>query len=249
MNKRQIQRKIVELELVATKLSTSALKTQKAYLSRMLKTIETQALAISALEVANPGSIEVMLRRTELTNTINIYFNQLTALQNREVASLLEKVYNNTRVEVSSMLGRRFETTNSFQAQELINRADNGLTVSQRIWKNNKLVAERVNKDIGRLIYQGANPEEIKRAIAADFNISYNRADALFRTETSKFYNNAAIDSYKEAGLSEVEWLTEEDDRTCEICGPLDGKRYPINQPPVIPSHPRCRCTLLPVIE
>ena len=115
-------RKIVELELVASKLSATALKSQKAYLNNMRKEIETQALAISAIEAANPGSVEIMVRRTELLNTVNNYFTKLTELQNLELANLLKKVYNNSRVEVSSMLGRTFDTTNQSQFNELLNR-------------------------------------------------------------------------------------------------------------------------------
>lgn len=126
--------------------------------------------------------------------------------------------------------------------------ATDGKTYSTRLYSNNKLIAERVNNDISRMLYQKASPQDIKKAIAKDFNISYSSADRLIRTETSKFYNSAAEDSYRAAGITEIEWLTEKDDRTCEICGPLNGKRFPIGTKNA-PAHVSCRCTILPVIE
>jgi hypothetical protein len=41
-----------------------------------------------------------------------------------------------------------------------------------------------------------------------------------------------------------VEFQSEEDDRVCEICDPLDGNQYDFDDPtkPLIPLHPNCRC-------
>ena len=198
---------------------------------------------------SNPATIYSIGKRTELINLITQEFSNLTELQIKEISTHLTKIYNDSRVVVSSELGLPFSVTSDFQAQELLNRIDNGMNLSQRLHYNNSTIAERVNNDINRLLYQKASPEDIKRAISADYNISYNASDRLIRTETSKFYNTAAVDSYKAAGITEVEWFAADDERTCDECGPLHGEIYNINTPPSIPAHPNCRCTLLPVIK
>lgn len=80
-----------------------------------------------------------------------------------------------------------------------------------------------------------------------DFNVSYNQATTLVRTESSAMFNKANEDSYKKAGVSKVKFLAEKD--ACHLCKVHDGKTFDIKAKPSIPVHPNCKCTYLPVIE
>lgn len=53
--------------------------------------------------------------------------------------------------------------------------------------------------------------------------------------------DKARRDAFIAAGVEEVEWVTERDDRVCEICRSREGDIYPIEDIPPKP-HPRCRC-------
>jgi SPP1 gp7 family putative phage head morphogenesis protein len=83
------------------------------------------------------------------------------------------------------------------------------------------------------------------------------RAESLSRTVTIYAYNEGSFRSYKDAGAQGVEWLVTEDDVTCEECMALDGKRIGFDgefvadgiSPQHPPLHPRCRCSLIPVIR
>lgn len=240
------KRKLTLLELSASRSSKALSLKQKTNLNIILRRIESK---LDEIIVASsvPGGVMTIAKRVELTNLIRSEFAGLSTLQEQELDFLIEKVYNNSRVEISKNLGVQFNVVNDFQAKKLAMATDNK-TYSSRLYDNNKVIAERVNDDIARMLYQNASPNDIKKAIMKDFNISYNSADRLIRTETSKFFNSAAEDSYKSAGITQIEWLTEEDDRTCEICGPLDGKKFPIGTMNA-PAHVNCRCTILPVIE
>lgn len=240
------KRKLLFLEQQAAKQAKTLSVKQKTNLNNVLRRIESKLDEVIVASNA-PGTALLNVKRMELTNLIRSEFGALTTLQERELDFLLEKVYNNSRIEISKDLGNQFSVVNEFQVKKL-EIATDGKTYSTRLYNNNKLIAERVNNDISRMLYQKASPQDIKKAIAKDFNISYSSADRLIRTETSKFYNSAAEDSYKAAGITEIEWLTEKDDRTCEICGPLNGKRFPIGTKNA-PAHVSCRCTILPVIE
>lgn len=53
--------------------------------------------------------------------------------------------------------------------------------------------------------------------------------------------DEAAMKAFHDAGIKRVKWNTEDDDRVCEHCRPLDGKVFDIdNAPPK--QHPGCRC-------
>lgn len=56
----------------------------------------------------------------------------------------------------------------------------------------------------------------------------------------------ALIQAYKDAGVKKVIWCTQEDERVCEDCEPLDGQVYPIDEMPDFPQHYACRCFVIP---
>lgn len=55
------------------------------------------------------------------------------------------------------------------------------------------------------------------------------------------FTDYAAIQAFDDAGIDEVEWVTQKDEKVCSECGPLDGKIFRLEDVPVKP-HWGCRC-------
>ena len=115
-----------------------------------------------------------------------------------------------------------------------------------------------------RVIFEDVVGEE--KAIAS------KRAVLIARTETIWAFNEGATIAYQQSGVvSDVEWLTAEDERVCQWCGPMDGRiqtlgtnfwdmgtemegdkggilRFtaePIVHPPL---HPQCRCAIAPIV-
>jgi SPP1 gp7 family putative phage head morphogenesis protein len=95
----------------------------------------------------------------------------------------------------------------------------------------------------------GMTRRELEERIRA-VGLSKTRAEAIAITEVTRAASaatNGLQGHYRERyNLAYLRvWQTNEDDRVCPICGPLDGKseqywrtRFP--QGP--PAHPRCRC-------
>lgn len=80
------------------------------------------------------------------------------------------------------------------------------------------------------------------------------RAQLIAITETSRANAQGAIAGYAESGIvHEIEWLTAADERRCPTCSALHGTRTTLRGTfpggYTVPAHPRCRCTLLPVLE
>jgi len=62
-------------------------------------------------------------------------------------------------------------------------------------------------------------------------------------------YSTSRSTTYTQLGEGEkvpyVQWVTQQDEKVCEICGPRDGEIYPEAEAMEIwPAHPNCRCTL-----
>jgi SPP1 gp7 family putative phage head morphogenesis protein len=80
------------------------------------------------------------------------------------------------------------------------------------------------------------------------------RAQLIAQTETTRAAYEGSKQGYQESGVvSQVEWVTVNDERVCPQCGPLDGTRAALGgtfdgggTPPL---HPGCRCFVRPVVE
>jgi SPP1 gp7 family putative phage head morphogenesis protein len=101
----------------------------------------------------------------------------------------------------------------------------------------------------------GSNPKKIARLIADRVEkIGLHRATLIARTETIRAHHLASIRRYRELGITGVkvtaEWVTYGDSNVCELCSPLEGKIFTLDEVEfMIPVHPQCRCATLPYIE
>ena len=110
-------------------------------------------------------------------------------------------------------------------------------------------MSKQIVQELTDGMLRGDSMATVARAIDNRIDsIGRARATTLARTETMKAFNQGALTQYDKHGITEVEWLTAHDERTCDECGPLDGERFPIDGAPDMPLHPNCRCTVLPVI-
>lgn len=124
-----------------------------------------------------------------------------------------------------------------------------GKNWSQRIWQNTDKLQQALNDSLIECIASGKKTTELKNLLQEQFNVSYNRADALVRTELAHIQTQAAAQRYKDYGIQQVEVFVDEDERTCPICSKHEGERYNVNDVMPVPFHPRCRCCMVPVIE
>lgn len=144
-----------------------------------------------------------------------------------------------------------FNTVDKSLVQQMINSiwCADGKSWSQRIWKNTELLAETLNEELVHCVATGKKPTELKKLLQNRFDVSYNQADMLVRTEIAHIQTEAAKKRYEDAGVLEVEIWATEDERRCEVCGKLHKTRHPIASALPIPAHPNCRCNIIPVLD
>lgn len=243
MNKKQIRKKILELENRSQVLSRKEALRQKRLINSLGK-----GLADRIKILLSTDDLELRVAASEFNQWMREQFKDLTMTQQVAFEKVFTDIYNSTRNEYAKMFGMSFEMDNSL-AKTVINKPFQNFTYSQRIYKNNYAMMDKISNNIVRLVNNKVSPEMLKQQLVKDLNITYNNADRLLRTEASRYYNAAAQDSYEAAGIKKVEWLTEKDDRECGECGPLNGKIFDIKDHPPLPLHPSCRCTILPVLS
>ncbi|MEN6521121.1 MAG: minor capsid protein [Armatimonadota bacterium] len=85
--------------------------------------------------------------------------------------------------------------------------------------------------------------ESFRHAGSKVFTKAQYRMEMIARTEVLRAHNQGRIKFHSQVGVSRLEWLTMEDERTCPVCGGLDGKVFDTDHFPSQPAHPNCRCT------
>ena len=154
----------------------------------------------------------------------------------------------------SILYGMQFVDPSQNQIPDILNQTGSEWLRSRIGWAAEQTTEETANRlaqalgdgfDAGESINQIA--ERVKQVFteASDY-----RAQMIARTEVMGASNQGNVLGYKEMGVSQVEWLTARDERTCEICDPMDGDVENIESAPPLPAstHPNCRCLWIPVV-
>ena len=132
---------------------------------------------------------------------------------------------------------------------ELLEKPWRGSDFSSRIWKNQKRLTVALNDQLLAGLQQGRTVTEIAVALNSIVGAGFHNAHRLVRTETMHYLNSAALHGYKDSGVQQIQFCAAEDERTCPECSKYHGKIYPIDKAPILPLHPNCRCTYLPVLD
>lgn len=121
---------------------------------------------------------------------------------------------------------------------------------SDRIWSNKQLLEERIKDGMIDCIASGSGKDELVRRLMDDFNVGYNQADRIARTELAYIQNKSTLDKYEQAGIEKYKVLANQADD--ESCGDLDGEEFYLHEAEVgvnfPPFHPNCKCAILAVL-
>lgn len=144
-----------------------------------------------------------------------------------------------------------FGTMDKEIAEQMINHiwCADGKTWSGRIWENISKLQNTLTDGLLDCLVMGKQPKDLKHVLMERFNVSFNNADMIVRTEMAHIQTQAAQKRYQDSGIEWVEVLADKDERRCDVCGKLHRKRYPVNGAMPVPAHPRCRCCIIPVVD
>lgn len=154
-------------------------------------------------------------------------------------------------------------TTTPTAADAVVNTPWRGAMFSDYVWAMTDDMTREIQNQIGQAMLSGESVSDavrrIKQVKVADGNVPPDYAiERLARTEMLKASDRARQLLYAENSdvVSAEEIVVALDQRTCEICGPLDGERlgsksvdahldsHDAEERP--PFHPNCRCTTAP---
>jgi len=109
---------------------------------------------------------------------------------------------------------------------------------------------KRATQSLLKSVNAGEGVRVAKKHLMEATGIDKVSAERIVRTEIMGAYRDVNDEQFKRYGIEEEEWLAALDDRTCDECSALHGKRFPTGQRPHVHGGTdiNCRCIMLPVI-
>ena len=107
-------------------------------------------------------------------------------------------------------------------------------------------IAQALRSD-GQTILRGRDELSVTARGGIVMNLQ-DRADLIARTELASAYIEGQINQYRKNGYTHGRWSAT-GERSCPFCASREGSIYELDElEGAIPAHPRCRCTIAPVL-
>lgn len=236
-------------------LSKSYLNSSKKVLKEFAETYEKLLNTIEEGREPTPADLYKLDKYWQMSASINEELQKLGVAQEAILSKQFLKEFEDIYRAISFKEDRAFSTIDREGMVKAINSiwCADGKTWSSRVWNNISQLNETLSDEFIHCVITGKKTSELKKQLQERFNVSYSQADTLVRTEMAYIQTSAAAKRYQEYGLTHYEFLgREEHDIGCK-CKQLNGEKFRYtemvigqNAPPL---HPRCRCSIIPVVE
>jgi hypothetical protein len=130
-------------------------------------------------------------------NNLNKEMTKLGVAESEIYESYMTELY----AANSSLLSSSFGFAPTVNNQDVTNALSkiwcrDGKHWSSRIWTNKALLQERIKDGVINSIATGSGKDELVKQLMKDFNVGYNNADRIARTELSYIRNQSTYDKY-----------------------------------------------------
>ncbi|MCL8203774.1 MAG: minor capsid protein [Ligilactobacillus agilis] len=181
------------------------------------------------------------LEITNATNEEELAFNDY-----------LLKSYQDELKRQSGILGYHKNVDLKQNAATVVNASFHGATWSSRLWINQDVLKAKLDTLLSRAMIQGTNPKQmiasLRTNIAKEINNTTSVIENLVVTESARVQDVAQMESLKRNGFKFCKWIAEP--TACKRCREIAESNnehgigvYRLDDVPMIPEHPRCRCS------
>ncbi len=202
----------------------------------------------------SPLAIYKYQRNKSLQKQIELVLHQLGVEEEDLIKATLIDSYIEVAVKTNATLGATLDPIlMQRMAAKAVEVAWLDGNYSTRLWKNKSKLREKLNKMVIDSLALGKSKDIAVKDLQQCFGVAFSDADRLVRTELMYVINQSQKEMYMEAGYNKYRILAHVDKRTSEICKNENGKEYYFSQIEVgvnyPPFHPRCRTTVVPVLN
>lgn len=210
-------------------------------------------------KIKNISIKQRITRLQSLQEKVDIILEQLNNSRIEEIDSNLYEILENTyyrnlyEIENQTQIHTDFTLLNEKILDSILTYNWSGVTYSERIWRNQTELKEKLKDALNKNFIQGNSINELAAEMSRILDTNYKNCTRLLRTEVNYINNRASIEAYKEKEIKQYEFVAVLDLRTSEICADMDGTIINVkdlvtgvNCPPL---HPNCRSTVIPYVE
>lgn len=175
----------------------------------------------------------------ELTNNIQSFGND-------QFKKVIEEQYRDMMVLIGN---NDFAGPDEDLIKMMVDNPWSGANFGDRLWRNKSLLEFNLNEVLTRGFIQGKTVTQIAEELSLRMSKNFDVCLRLVRTERMYYLNESSKKAYQDAGVEKLQYWAAEDERTCEACGSYHEEIMDFDKIPILPLHPNCRCTYIPVIE
>lgn len=173
----------------------------------------------------------------------------LVAIGNKEDTYLKGKIKDGVKLG-SKTVSDALQTSmlNERAIDQLIKQPWQDGDFSSRVWDNKAQLIASMKSELTAGIVKGDGIYKVADRLDKRLDVGKSQTQRLARTEYMHALNAGQLETYQENGYDKLEWVASEDGKGCDTCHLRNGKQYKIDDVPILPAHPNCRCTMIPVI-
>ena len=202
----------------------------------VLKRLNAQYMTskISRLELLK---LEIDFRILQASNAQSETFTAYLAKESAYIYSALS-------------VGNAINTLNEREIESILQMEWSGASYSQRIWRDNDVLANKLKDELVKAAINGTNPRVTAKKLRDTFGGTKPNTERLVRTESTYVANASTAKRYDNMGVKEYEFVAVMDRRTSSICRGMNGQTFPLSE--FMPGtnapamHPNCRSTIVP---
>ncbi|WP_278505784.1 hypothetical protein [Ligilactobacillus animalis] len=225
----------------------------KAFEREAKRLVESRDFSANANKQLKIYNATMKINRLEyLKAQVGLELVKVTNKEQKELDEYLNTAYLDEVKRQSGILSKHKSQEVAKKARVVASASFQGATWSDRLWINQTVLKTKLDALISRAMIQGTNPTQLvsmlRKNVAQEVKNATSVIERLVITETARVQDEATMRSFRANGFKFCKWIAEP--TACKYCLEIAERRteygtgvYPVMDAPMIPKHPRCRCS------
>lgn len=225
----------------------------KAFEREAKRLVESKDFSANANKQLKIYNATMKINRLEyLKAQVGLELVKVTNKEQKELDEYLNTAYLDEVKRQSGILSKHKSQEVAKKARVVASASFQGATWSDRLWINQTVLKTKLDALISRAMIQGTNPTQLvsmlRKNVAQEVKNATSVIERLVITETARVQDEATMRSFRANGFKFCKWIAEP--TACKYCKEMAERSteygigvYPVMDAPMIPKHPRCRCS------
>lgn len=225
----------------------------KAFEREAKRLVESKDFSANANKQLKIYNTTMKINRLEyLKAQVGLELVKVTNKEQKELDEYLNTAYLDEVKRQSGILSKHKSQEVAKKARVVASASFQGATWSDRLWINQTVLKTKLDALISRAMIQGTNPTQLvsmlRKNVAQEVKNATSVIERLVITETARVQDEATMRSFRANGFKFCKWIAEP--TACKYCKEMAERSteygvgvYPVMDAPMIPKHPRCRCS------